>query len=78
MAANIPIGPKGEKRRVAFNVIEDLGVAKPGVVLPPLYMQYNPQSWDHNFKKIITRCINRFFTIEYYVCTICLKFYQPR
>jgi hypothetical protein len=51
----VPIAPKGEKRRVSFNVIEDLGIPNPGVILPPLYMQYNPQSWNQTFKKITTR-----------------------
>jgi hypothetical protein len=55
MAKEIPMGPKGEKRRISFNVIEDLSIINPTDVLPPLYMQYNPQSWNHSYKKIITR-----------------------
>ena len=47
--------PKGETRRVAFNIISDLGIPDPLVVLPPLYMQHNPQTWSQSFKKIITR-----------------------
>jgi hypothetical protein len=51
----IPMGPKGETRRVSFNILEDLSYTNPEDLLPPLYMQYNPQSWNHSYKKIITR-----------------------
>lgn len=51
----VPLGPKAESRRVSFNFVDDLGIPEPGVVLPPLYMQYNPQTWNQSFKKITTR-----------------------
>lgn len=51
----IPLGPKGDTRRIYFNVVEDLGYLDPDISLPPLYMQYNPQTCSLNYKKITTR-----------------------
>lgn len=52
---SLPVGPKGQKRRVSFNVVYDLGVSNPTVAIPPLYMQYNPQNWNQTYKKLVTR-----------------------
>ncbi|MDB4330357.1 hypothetical protein N9948_01405 [bacterium] len=51
----IPLKPKGEKRRVSFNIVNDLGIVDPGVVLPALYMQHNPQTWSQTYQKLTTR-----------------------
>jgi hypothetical protein len=53
--AYIPVAPKYETRRVAFNIIEDLGATNPAVILPPLYMHHNPQTWKLAYKKKTTR-----------------------
>lgn len=55
MPSRIPMGPKIKSHRVSFNIVEDLSLSSAGVFLDPLYMQYNPQNWTHNFKKIVTR-----------------------
>ena len=50
---SIPVAPKFIGRRVAFNIIED--ALNPTAYLPPLYMQYNPNTMNFNYQKIITR-----------------------
>jgi hypothetical protein len=51
--ARIPLEPAFEARRVYFNIIEDF--FNPVEILPPLYMQHNPNSWTQTFKKKIHR-----------------------
>ena len=51
--ARIPIEPKFQSRRVAINVIEDN--LNPQVILPPLYLQVNPQNMKQSFKKKTNR-----------------------
>lgn len=55
MSFEIPMEPGATSRRVSFNIVEDIGVNTSGTFLDPLYMQYNPQTWNHSYKKIITR-----------------------
>lgn len=47
--ARIPIEPRFQSRRLAINVVErDFD---PTVILPPLYLQVNPQNMKQTFKK---------------------------
>jgi hypothetical protein len=51
--ARIPIEPKFQSRRLAINLIEDN--LNPTIILPPLYMQVNPQNLKQSFKKKTNR-----------------------
>lgn len=55
MGFDIPVQIDGPRRDVIFNIVEDMGANTSGEFLPPLYMQYNPQNWNHSYKKLITR-----------------------
>lgn len=57
----IPLKPKGETRRLALNIVEDL--TNPIVILPPLYMHINP----NNFKEAFAKKINRYQTFDSFV-----------
>ena len=53
MTISIPLKPKIVVRNVAFNVVED--ILHPTIILPPLYMQINPQTLNQTFQKKINR-----------------------
>lgn len=59
--ANIPTSPKFANKTMIFSVIED--VFNPIKIIPPLYLNINPQ----NFNKTHNKIINRYQTFSAYV-----------
>lgn len=53
MSINIPIKPKYETRRLAINIVED--IYSSSILLPPLYFQINPQTFNIAYAKKIHR-----------------------
>lgn len=50
---SLPLKPKFQARRLAFNIVEDF--ISPTVILPPLYMHINPSTFSMSFQKKINR-----------------------